>query len=276
MACSAMISRFPSIVLELVHAGQGERGRGFTTGWRRLPALLLETPLQGSWQLEFETGESFMIRPHQVAVVTPESSHRLLVTSSRRTRTAFLLLRFSWQSGLDLTRRLEPPTIFRDKTGRNIARVIAKITGMLLDHSTTSIAKIHAQGFHLLAILTQDTPDIFHSPPAQLARLQPVLTYIHENLNAELDRAKLARLAHISPTRFHTVFRQTTGFAPMQYVQNLRLARARELLIRTDQPIWQIAENCGFSTIHYFCRVFGKHTGQTPTGFRQAYWGKWR
>jgi AraC-like DNA-binding protein len=72
----------------------------------------------------------------------------------------------------------------------------------------------------------------------------------------------------VSYSSFRHTFQQHTGSSPHQYLLELRLVRARNLLTQTAQSIKQIAQQAGFEDEHYFCRFFKMKTGSTP--------GQWR
>ena len=52
-----------------------------------------------------------------------------------------------------------------------------------------------------------------------------------------------------------------------EFIKNARLARAAELLKKTDEPVWLIAENTGFSDKDHFLRLFKKKYGVTPNNY---------
>lgn len=74
----------------------------------------------------------------------------------------------------------------------------------------------------------------------------------------------------MSASHFSTVFSQTTGFTFTQYLINLRLSKARELLYNTDMRSSEIAYAVGFNDPHYFSYLFKKNTGITPSEFRSG------
>ena len=80
----------------------------------------------------------------------------------------------------------------------------------------------------------------------------------------------LATVCHLSPTRFHDVFIEACGVAPMRYLNRLRLQRAHELLRSSNDGLGQIAIRCGFQSQAYFNRVFKKAFGETPGRLRRA------
>jgi AraC-like DNA-binding protein len=78
-----------------------------------------------------------------------------------------------------------------------------------------------------------------------------------------------ARKAGFSKEYFCTLFRQVTGRTFVDYVTELRLRRARELLGGTRTPVTAICHQCGFNDISYFNRVFRRRVGCSPGAYRR-------
>jgi AraC-like DNA-binding protein len=72
-------------------------------------------------------------------------------------------------------------------------------------------------------------------------------------------------------SRFHFIrlFKEATGTTPWNYILQLKIDKARSLLLETELPIKDIAREVGFSTPHYFTRLFRREVGITPSAFRQ-------
>lgn len=81
---------------------------------------------------------------------------------------------------------------------------------------------------------------------------------------------RMARLAHLSRSRFATVFTRFFGVSPMEYVIQARIDHARWYLANTDLPVKRIAALSGFSSIHYFSRAFRKRVGCPPSRLHTA------
>lgn len=76
--------------------------------------------------------------------------------------------------------------------------------------------------------------------------------------------------AGVQKTVFLQSFRRQTGTTPRQYILQLRLEYARDLMMETELPIGEIAERAGFSDPFYFSRCFRKHFGIVPSVYRQS------
>jgi two-component system, response regulator YesN len=101
------------------------------------------------------------------------------------------------------------------------------------------------------------------------AMVQQASAYIDSRYaDANLSLAQVASQAHLSPSYFCTVFSQEMGKTFKEYLTEIRMQRARELLRSTALKSFEIADQVGYSDAHYFSYVFRKHTGQSPTEYR--------
>jgi AraC family transcriptional regulator len=101
------------------------------------------------------------------------------------------------------------------------------------------------------------------------ARLRRVKDYIAKHLAEEVPIAALAQLCSMSVSHFTREFGRSVGLPPHQYVMKLRLERASEALIGSDQPIFDIASECGFNNASHFSRAFALRYGMPPGSFRR-------
>ena len=88
--------------------------------------------------------------------------------------------------------------------------------------------------------------------------------YVEEHLNDDLSLIKLADFVHFNPSYLSRIFKKETGFNLFEYVRNLRIKRAKELLKKTRMKIGEVAACVGFSSPKYFASAFKKVTNMTP------------
>ncbi len=91
---------------------------------------------------------------------------------------------------------------------------------------------------------------------------------IRQNLASDFDLNALAQKHHVSYSYFRKMFKKYTGVSPGQYHLQLRIIRAKELLVSTDKSIKEISYELGFQSIFYFSNMFKAKTGTTPSSFR--------
>jgi len=91
------------------------------------------------------------------------------------------------------------------------------------------------------------------------------IDYIHEHFTEPtLTVPKLSQISSVSESFFRKEFKLITGVSPLQYINNLRVAYALELLESGYYRIYEIAEKAGFSDSKYFSTVIKKATGVSP------------
>lgn len=127
---------------------------------------------------------------------------------------------------------------------------------------------------HLLAYVFYRERDKNWKDKEVLAKIDKARLIIREKINTPVSPEELAASLNMSYTWFRRMFRQYTGLAPAQYIAQLKMQKAKELLTRSDKTVKEIALELGFESIDYFSTAFRKQTGQTPTQFRWMCQGK--
>lgn len=85
------------------------------------------------------------------------------------------------------------------------------------------------------------------------------------------SQTKVATAINITPTYLSHLFKKECNIVFSDFQMNLRITLAKRLIASTEQKIFQIAENCGFSDYRYFCNTFRKKTTFTPSEYRSRY-----
>lgn len=107
--------------------------------------------------------------------------------------------------------------------------------------------------------------------PHATTRLSALLDMIRGNLAQRWTIQRMAQEASMSVRSLHRHIREATGAAPGEWLQNERLARARELLEETTLPISIIAANVGLGTATNFRNHFGAAMGLSPAAYRSKF-----
>ena len=102
-------------------------------------------------------------------------------------------------------------------------------------------------------------------------RVERVLDHIHACYLDRVTIEELADLAHLSASGLHRLFKRHTRLSVSEYVAQLRIGRACQLLIATDKPIAHVAEAVGYDNLSHFNRQFRYANGETPRSFRRSF-----
>jgi AraC-like DNA-binding protein len=102
-------------------------------------------------------------------------------------------------------------------------------------------------------------------------RLLQARSFIDENFASELDLDKLANVACLSPHYFLRLFKQVFHKTPHQYMTDLRINYAAELLATTNLPITQICFEVGYTSLGSFSDLFRRRTGISPLAYRRRH-----
>jgi AraC-like DNA-binding protein len=107
--------------------------------------------------------------------------------------------------------------------------------------------------------------------PRHLRAMEEVMEFVRKDFAQPLTLEELAQAVHLSPSHFSHLFKQFYQLSPMHFLRNYRIEQVKRLLLTSDQSLTQIAEICGFSSIHVLSRAFKETTGQSPSDFLQGF-----
>ena len=99
--------------------------------------------------------------------------------------------------------------------------------------------------------------------------IEKAKSYIRDNYKKDISLDEVSREVDISPYYFSKLFKQETGGNFIEYLTEVRLRNARELLKDSGLSIKEICAESGYSDPNYFSRIFKKYEGVTPSEFRE-------
>ncbi len=91
--------------------------------------------------------------------------------------------------------------------------------------------------------------------------------HINKHFTEEVTLNDIATYVNLSPQHFSKIFKEATGFGYVEWVNNLRITKARELINTTDKTIKEICFIVGYNDPNYFSRIFKKYVGISPTDY---------
>lgn len=114
---------------------------------------------------------------------------------------------------------------------------------------------------------------VLRTTPKVKTELYPVVesvkNYIDAHLQEEIPVSSIAENLHISVYYLSHLFKSVTGITIIEYRNELRLTKAKQLLVQTDDSISRIAQKTGFTSASYFTEIFTKSEKIPPTEYRK-------
>jgi len=111
------------------------------------------------------------------------------------------------------------------------------------------------------------TPASYHSPKA-VRTYESICLYVQENFQVDLSRESVAKHFGLAPNHVSRVFRQHGQMRFHDYLNSIRMNRAKFMLRSYSLTLKEVAANCGYTDVAYFCRLFKKMNQETPTQYR--------
>lgn len=123
--------------------------------------------------------------------------------------------------------------------------------------------KIYSEFYKLLR-------KVFAASQPKETPLDTIVQYMEENLSdPDISNTALAKQMGVSEIYFRKLFAARYHTTPRQYILEMRIQRAKQMLTDTLRSVTEISEECGFSSVYHFCQTFKKRTGLTPREYAQ-------
>lgn len=107
-----------------------------------------------------------------------------------------------------------------------------------------------------------------HSGFPHLPEIEQASEYIQRNIREKLSVRGVAEILGFSESHFRKIFKEIYGVPPGDYIRTNRIEHAKELMMYSGFTFSEIAESCGFESIHSFSKAFKKHQGVSPREYR--------
>ena len=102
------------------------------------------------------------------------------------------------------------------------------------------------------------------------ALYETILAYFHQNISSHLTTDQICKDNLISEAQLKKMFHKHGQCGAMEFFNRLKIEKAKELIRTRQFTFSQIADQLGYSSIHYFSRQFKKITGMSPTEYTES------
>lgn len=126
------------------------------------------------------------------------------------------------------------------------------------------IANMYENGYFI------NEEEIVEADKNKIADIKRVLTYIHDHYNERIYIKDIADMISMNHQYFCRYFKKLMGKTVTEYMNEIRIEKASEYLLQTDNKIVDISMMCGYDHIGYFIKRFKEVKGKTPSEFRKS------
>ncbi|WP_409345632.1 helix-turn-helix domain-containing protein [Paenibacillus sp. MBLB4367] len=170
---------------------------------------------------------------------------------------------------IQLFQLIELPYIVRVPDEPYLERLFQELIASYASRDLTSPLRRKTALYELLryffSIIPEDQISLSMSPSAQ--KLNTIFKYIEEHLDRPISVEQLAKLVHYNTNYFTRFFKSKMNMTPVQYLNKVRIEKAKTLLTTTDLTLSEIGEQVGME-VHYLSRVYKQYTNYSPGEFR--------
>lgn len=155
-----------------------------------------------------------------------------------------------------------------------VERCFTRILEEHMERSPAAQAMMHHYLIELSLLLSRSCAllsDSAKTDPRRPETLQKAIAYIDEHLDSTASPQDVAEHIHMNPCYFSSYFKKQLGIPCSKYIAIKRLSNAADLLKSTDQPISEIAFQCGFRSISSFYQLFSSLYTISPGKFRKLH-----
>lgn len=251
------------------------RLRHDSSGWRLLPFLVIVCTVEGEYVSEVEGKGVHRVAVGETLLVPAGVRHTVAIPELSTVHHAHI--RFSIFNTLDVLSFFKVPTVVGGAPGRELARLTAELHRIMtvspggFPDLRQSICAQQVAFSLLSAIVSASTPAAFSMERlAAMARLEPVLRHLEQDQDSPIARGQLARLACLSESRLHELFREALQLSPMAYVRRVRMRQAQRLLADPQLRVSEVGAQVGYPDAFHFSKVFKAETGMSPRAYRNG------
>lgn len=231
----------------------------------------------GDQRYPVETGDLFIINDLEYHQAVNESGHLLLMVLVFDSELVlsdgedYALIRafYEWKNGFKHRIPASSPIV------ADIVPLLLELDGEWNEKQLGYRMVIRALLLKLLAVLyrgferTEGYAQNTRRFQNGYLRLAPAIALMESSFREPLTLEEISQTVHMNRNYFSTLFTQLMGCTVSDYLMRRRLKNAALLLVSTDQSVISVAMDSGFRNVSYFNRMFHKHFGLPPGGYRK-------
>lgn len=248
---------FPLMVLHSLFRGKAVIRHG------NYPLLALEIPLEGEMMIRGRD-QSIRLEKGSVGIIHPGEDSEILCHPPPVCRKLSILFTGTQLPGILIATGIAAKLKLVPPDFEALLGLIYRIEKLLLTKDRGNIPELSGLALQLLML--------FHDSHPQNTRetlLSRAVDLLRNNIAQSVRISAVAGSLNISTVTLSRLFHERFRKSPKEYLLELRMERARELLCFTDEPVKRIAQETGFRSASFFTKTFRELTGLSPADWRK-------
>lgn len=222
--------------------------------------------------------EKYAATPKELYLIAPHTQHEILNRSEQSCET--LDIKFNSLNKLVTEQFIQLPVQISN-CGHAAESILLTVISSMFENEVLTNDLICIKILELLCILLRShkrCPNVAGYSIADESIIdiidnkntgifEKVKKYIIENITGKLRIFELSKLFNMSEAYFCTMFKKHYEISPLQYITNLKIEKAIELMYSSSMNMSQISDFLGFESVHYFSRKFKQVIGMSPLNY---------
>lgn len=231
--------------------------------------------MKGSITYEIE-GNVYEVSEGDVVIVPPRKYHKEICDPKGDFEVLFVCVSFKKNSKVfDISKYFRFPSVIKISNLKEMYDIFEDILKEVTYRQEGYLLKINAQIYNLLVAIFRNE-NCINNKIDSIKRISnfrkkktadEIKQYIEMNYNKKISLDKLSKIFFLSPQYISALFSKQTGYTPIEYLNKIRIEKAKKLFVAGETNISKVAQEVGFGDIHYFYKVFRQFERKTPVQF---------
>lgn len=154
------------------------------------------------------------------------------------------------------------------ETMRPLKTELQRMTDEMKEGHPGSDLILLAKALEIFVFISREYSSIKNPMARSLCQLGELISLLEKRYREHWTISRISRIAAMAPSTLLPVFKKVTGYSPIDYLLHVRLAKAAEMLLKSQSTVSEIAQDCGFADSNYFSRQFKKVYSLSPREYR--------
>lgn len=220
-------------------------------------------------EYQFKKGSLAVIQPWEVVYVVPNENFKQSKYVSIAVKTTFFEKIALQAAGKESFKFNQTSNIY----SKQLLDLIGIFQRELMDHGESYPLMLEGIAIQLVFQLIRD---LNANPAPNRSRIGKENEYINKAIqlmqecyNTNISINDICNLIYLSPCHFKRVFKEYTGQTPYQYLLNIRMEKAKEVLRKNENSIDDVARQCGYVNSGHFSMAFKRNMKVSPSEYRK-------